>query len=98
MERPSTWCRIRAIDAGGDTLATWFVVATWPPDLGHVDLVARLRLAAGRASTRRVRVEPSPGLAELLELAGLGQVGGQPEDREDLGGVQKGVVSGDPPA
>ena len=89
---------MRAIGPGGSPVVTWIVMAARPPDLGHVDLVARLRLAAGRAGAGGVWVELSPGLAELLELAGLGQMGREPEDGEDLGGVQEGVIGGDPPA
>jgi hypothetical protein len=98
MERPGTWCRVRAIGVGGSVLATWVVAAARPPDLGLVDLLAKLCLAARRAGAGRVVVEPCPRLAELLELTGLGQMGREPEAREDLGGVQKGVVGGDPTA
>lgn len=97
MERPETWCRIRATGPGGSPLATWVVAAPRRPDLGHVDLVARLRLAAGRAGARRVRVELSPALAALFQLTGLGKMGRQPEEGEDRRGVQEGVVGGDPP-
>lgn len=98
MERPETWCRVRAIGEGGMPLATWVVVVAEPPDLGHVDLLARLRLAAGRTGAVQVSVELSPRLAELLELTGLGQMGREPEEREDGGSVEKGVIGGDPPA
>jgi hypothetical protein len=96
VECPATWCRILSVDAGGVVLAAWIVSAAERPDLGHVELVARLKLAAGRAGAAVV-CEISPGLSALLELTGLGQMRGEPEEREERRGVEEGVVGGDPP-
>ena len=53
-------------------------------DLRLVDLLARLRLATGA----RVVCAPRE-LWELLELCGLVEVVGQPEEREEPLGVEK---------
>jgi hypothetical protein len=60
------------------------------PDLGCVDRLARLQLAARRSGMRLVVRDPHPNLGGLLELCGLsGQIGleplRQPEVREQLG-------------
>jgi hypothetical protein len=57
------------------------------PDLGCVDRLAKLQLAARRCGMRLVVRDPHPNLGGLLELCGLsGLVGleplGQPEVRE----------------
>ncbi len=53
------------------------------PDLSMVDLVARMALAARRARARMHVAEVCPGLARLLELAGVVElVGLRPVDRE----------------
>ena len=53
-------------------------------DLRLVDLLARLRLATGARVVRAPRE-----LWELLELCGLVEVVGQPEEREEPLGVEK---------
>jgi hypothetical protein len=57
-------------------------------DLGTVDALARLQLAGKRLGFR-VRVLPTPELQELLELAGLAEVLGQAEEREQPLGVEE---------
>ena len=70
------------------------------PDLGMIDALARLQLAARRTGwTIRLRVA-CPEVCELIELAGLADVLalealGQPEDGEQLG-VEEVVEPGDP--
>ena len=52
-------------------------------DLGAVEALARVRLLAQRlGACARVRVTGDERLGDLLELAGLGQVLGEPEPRE----------------
>ncbi|MFK0223156.1 STAS domain-containing protein [Streptomyces vinaceus] len=65
------------------------------PDLGVVEALARLRLAA-RGRPLRV-VGASPALRALLGLVGLLQLLGEAEEGEPAGGVQEGVQPGDPP-
>jgi hypothetical protein len=60
------------------------------PDLGCVDRLARLQLAAGRCRLRVVVRDPHPNLPGLLELCGLSAAIGleplrQPEVGEQLG-------------
>lgn len=71
------------------------------PDLGCVDRIAKLQLAARRCGMRVVVRDPHPGLAGLLELCGLsGLVGlepvGQAEGGEQLR-VDEVVQPGDLP-
>jgi hypothetical protein len=62
-------------------------------DLRTVDLLARLRLAAG------VRVVHAPrDLWELIDLCGLGETLGKPEEREERLRVEEERQLGDPPA
>jgi hypothetical protein len=62
-------------------------------DLATVDLLARLRLRYGL----RVR-RPSPQLLELLDLCGLVEMVCEPEEREELLGVEEEGQLPDPPA
>jgi hypothetical protein len=72
------------------------------PDLGVVDVVARLLLVARRRGWRLELRPPAGALAELLELAGLRlEVQRQPELGEEALGLQEGEEErhlGDPPA
>jgi len=71
-------------------------------DLGTVDILARLHLAAKRRGVRlRVR-HASAGLLELIEFTGLSdvlrvEVQRQPEEREQARGVEEERQLGDPP-
>ncbi len=104
-----------------DGIAPWArVVLEWPdrvvltmllggddrPDLGTVEGLARLGLAARRGGCRMHLREVTPALAELLELAGLSrelgappasarEVVGQAKGGEDPLGVQEGVDAAD---
>lgn len=56
-------------------------------DLGTVELIALIRLCATECGDQVRLVNVSPGLAELLDLCGLGEVLGveverHPEERE----------------
>jgi hypothetical protein len=63
-----------------------------PPDLAFVAALARFQLIVRRAGGRVWLEDVSSPLAELLDLAGLrGEVGGQPEGREQALGVQEEV-------
>lgn len=67
-----------------------------PPGLAHVDLLARLELAARRAGGRIRLREPAPALRALLGLVGLClQVEGEVEEGEPAGGVEEAVETGD---
>ncbi|MFG3195236.1 STAS domain-containing protein [Streptomyces sp. NPDC048208] len=67
-----------------------------PPGLAHVDLLARLELAARRGGGRIRLREPAPALRALLGLVGLRlQVEGEVEEGEPAGGVEEAVETGD---
>jgi hypothetical protein len=63
-------------------------------DLRTVDALARLRLAGKRLGFD-VRLTPTEELLELIELAGLVEVLGQPEEREQPLGVEEERQLGD---
>lgn len=67
------------------------------PDLVTIELLARLRLVATRHG-RRLRVRSAgPRLRELLALTGLsGELGWQPEQREQPGSVEERADPHDP--
>ncbi|WP_341869858.1 STAS domain-containing protein [Streptomyces bauhiniae] len=67
-----------------------------PPGLAHVELLARLELAARRGGGRIRLRGPDPALRALLGLVGLGiQVEGEVEEGEPAGGVEEAVEAGD---
>jgi len=72
------------------------------PDLGVLDALARLRLAAARSGMRCELLTTGDDLSELLELAGLSGVLGQPvgeaEAREERCRVEEVVQVDDPSA
>jgi ABC-type transporter Mla MlaB component len=57
-------------DAAVDLDVSWLV----PADLGAVDALARLHVVAGRRGCRLRLHGADGGLAELVELVGLGDV------------------------
>ena len=63
-------------------------------DLGTIDALARLRLAGKRLGFA-VRLTPTEELLELIELAGLVDVLGEPEEREEPLGVEEERQLGD---
>jgi len=73
------------------------------PDLLTIDMLARLRLAAGRLG-RDLRVDNVTGeLCELLDFVGLREVlgvepCGEPEEREERLGVEEEAELDDPAA
>ncbi|MPZ86896.1 MAG: STAS domain-containing protein [Nitriliruptorales bacterium] len=100
--------RVRVLLEGGDAdVVVCDVAALVNPDAGTVDALARLALTARRFG-RQVRLRHDSGeLRELLALAGLADVlpgcagspvgpRGQPEQREQPGGVEERVEPDDP--
>ena len=70
------------------------------PDIGMLDALARMQLAARRVGWTIQVGTACPELCELIELTGLANVlaldaFGQTEDREELG-VEEVVEPGDP--
>ncbi len=92
-----TWGRVVLV-CGGREVGAWLAVGEGPPDLAVVEALARMQLAARRLGGQIQVRDVSTELKELLDLAGLGgQVGGEPERREEVG-VEEGVEPGDPVA
>lgn len=70
------WCRLTVLARSGAVVATWRIGGGGRPGLAVVDTVARLQLRSRRRGRRVVVSEASPELLELLELAGLLELGG----------------------
>ncbi|WP_326598473.1 hypothetical protein [Streptomyces sp. NBC_01803] len=60
-----------------------------------VEALARMRLTAKRLGCRVQFLNVGGGLQGLLGWLGLGEMGGQPEEREEARGVQERVDPGD---
>ncbi|MFJ7155629.1 STAS domain-containing protein [Streptomyces sp. NPDC101118] len=67
------------------------------PGLPTLDALARLALTARRHGGRLRLAGTPPALAALLELTGLRETLGEPEEREPPRGVEEGVEPRDPP-
>lgn len=93
---------------GGAEVACWSVRVRWP-DLAAVEAIARLQLGARRRGWRVEVRDPCLALRELLDLVGLadliagrapgallGELGGKPEEGEELG-TEEVVVARDLP-
>ena len=77
-------------------------VSALPPDVGAIDGLARLQLAARRKGAEIRLCEVPSELHELLALCGLGdvlcvEVAGQSEQREERVGVEEERQLGDLP-
>jgi hypothetical protein len=82
----------------GVEVLRWPLRVRAPIDLEAVDRLARLQLQAQRLGGRVVVREVAPVLRDLLALVGLlGQVGGEPEGREQRG-IDEVVMAHDPVA
>ncbi len=91
MMAAELWCRVTMVDADGATLVDGVLEGRRAPDLGAVDDLARLALLAKRLGCGIHLADVSPGLRELLELAGLPvEVEGQPEGGEEAFRIQHG--------
>jgi hypothetical protein len=58
----------------GSACGHWTLRGAGAPDLAAVDWLARVRLAAARAGGSAIVDEVTPALADLLALAGLGDL------------------------
>jgi hypothetical protein len=91
------WGRVVLVGSTGTELAEWVVKGVGSPDLAVVEAVARWQLWARRAGGNVVLRDVGADLSALLDLAGLlGEVGGEPEGRKQVLGVEEGMVPGDP--
>jgi len=77
------------------------VAGVTEPDVVTVEALARLRLTARRYGARLVVTGAGPHLRDLVRLLGLDgalpELGRQPEQREQPGGVQEERLGRDPP-
>ncbi len=89
---------IVVVGLGGIEVTTWTLPVVAQPDLGVIDELARLQLAARRLGyTIRLR-NACAGLSELLDLAGLRlEMQGEAEGGEQVG-VEEVVMPDDPVA
>jgi hypothetical protein len=90
---------------GDEEVARWVLTSDGPADLGAVEEVARLALAARRMGCSLWLHHACPDLLGLLDLVGLGDLAagaalepvGEPEDGEEVG-VEEVVMPDDPVA
>ena len=82
---------------GDAELASWPLPGRGRPDLGAVEALARLQLAARRLGCSIRLRDACVELSELLELCGLSEVVGEPEGGEQLR-VEEIVMPDDPVA
>jgi hypothetical protein len=98
MTAYDVWCRVTVVGPAGTTIATWSLGGPGRPDIGVVDRLARLQLAALRGGGGVRLSSVSAELAALLDLAGLRR---KPEGQPECGKVSLGVEEererGDPP-
>jgi ABC-type transporter Mla MlaB component len=91
---------LRDGDGDGDVVVC-DVAGVARPDAVTVEALARLRVTARRHGWRLVVSGARPDLLQLVRLFGLTdalpQVGRQPEQREQAGGVEEAVDGRDPP-
>jgi hypothetical protein len=82
----------------GEEISRWPLLVRDAVDLGLVDQLARLQLAARRIGCAIELRDACPELLGLLDLVGLRvEMGGQPEDLEQVR-VEEVVVPDDPVA
>jgi hypothetical protein len=81
--------------AGGTVVCD--VRAVVRPDVVTVEALARLRLTARRHGYKLVVSDLHPELRALIDLLGLSESFGQPEQREEALGVEEVVDARDPP-
>lgn len=85
------------LEATGAGVVVCDVGALRPVQIGTVDVLARLQLAARRAGGRVRLRDPAPALRALLDLVGLPfEFEGQAEQREPPLRVEEAVEPGDP--
>jgi hypothetical protein len=79
------WCRVTMMGSDGEPIAAGELEGPGAPDLGAVDDLARLALLAKRLDAHLRLAQVTPQLADLLELAGLPELGVEVERQPELG-------------
>jgi hypothetical protein len=91
------WVRIVYVGSSGAEVEAWVIEGPGLPDLATVDAVARWHLSARRCGGSILLRDVSPDLSALLDFVGLlGEVGGEPEGRKQVLGVEEDMEPGDP--
>lgn len=91
MARVERWCTVSISHPAISQITSFDLEADGAPDLGTVDVVARLSLLVARLGGSLTLTDVSPALASLLKLAGLGvEVNGQTELGKEPIGLQEG--------
>jgi ABC-type transporter Mla MlaB component len=93
---PGLCAGLADLQAGGTVVCDLRAVTR--PDVVTVEALARLRLTARRHGCTLVIDGADPRLHALIDLLGLGEPLGQPEQREEPLGVEEVVDARDPPA
>ncbi|MFD9411500.1 STAS domain-containing protein [Streptomyces sp. NPDC059989] len=87
--------RLARLYADGATAVECDAGAVTAPGLGAVEVLARLRLAARAHGGAFAVTGAGPALRALLDLVGLVELLGEPEEREPPRGVQEGIEPDD---
>jgi hypothetical protein len=77
MDAVELWCRVTVFDPDGCVLGRIALCGGGTPGVWAVDRLARLELAAKSTGGSVSLASTSAALAELLELAGLAELGGR---------------------
>ncbi len=92
MDELEPWCEVRLEGADGSSIGEAVLGGRHGPDIGAVNLLARLALWAGRDQARLRLSRVSPGLRELLQLGGLDGALGLEAERQAEGREEALVV------
>ncbi|MFD7260927.1 STAS domain-containing protein [Streptomyces sp. NPDC059874] len=87
--------RLALLYEDGATAVECDAGAVTAPGLAAVEVLARLRLTARRHGGALTVTGVGPAYRALLDLVGLVELLGEPEQREPPGGVQEGVEPDD---
>ncbi|MCX5012144.1 STAS domain-containing protein [Streptomyces sp. NBC_00555] len=87
--------RLARLYEDGATAVVCDATAVTAPGLVAVETLARLRLTARGHGAGFAVIGAGPALRALLDLVGLVELLGEPEEREPPGGVQEGVEPDD---
>jgi hypothetical protein len=97
MSTARPWCRITVLAADGEALTEGLLRGSGCPDLGAIDVIARVALLARRRGGAVVLRDVTAELRALLELAGLRvEVQRQPEGREEALWIEEVEEEGHP--
>ena len=85
MTAGDLWCRLTLFAPDGSAVGSWTLRGEGAPDIGTVDRLARVFLAARSVGCTAVLTDAAPALADVFELAGLGALHGQMRRESERG-------------